>query len=179
MPLLLPFGFGAARQVTFTSLLNGAALFPFDLKREGLRNLADCFIHEGLTLLHWIPTGFRHFVGSLARGEVFPKLRLIVLAAEPLSVGDVELFRRHFPRDTRLVNYMGATETGSVRMYFIDHETRLPPGNDSAPSSPTPPRARLPRLHAQASIHWDDQGASPYRWRCLEASPPPDAQWAL
>src|SRR5439155_23800603 len=92
-PLLQPFSFSAARQVALSALLNGAALFPFDLKQRGLRDLAECFIREEFTLLHWLPTGFRQFAGSLTGDEQFPRLRLIVLGAEPLSNGDVELYK--------------------------------------------------------------------------------------
>ena len=123
--LLFPFSFSAARQVTFSALLNGAALLPFDVKAEGLVALESWLRDEEVTVLDWLPTGFRHFVASLSGQERFPKLRLIAMSSEQLSAADVELYRRHFSRGCLMVNMLASTEAGPIRMYFLDHETQL------------------------------------------------------
>ena len=123
--LLYPFSFSAARQVTFAALLNGAALLPFHVKTEGLVGLADWLIREEVTVLDWLPTGFRHFVASLTGHEEFPRLRLIAMSSEPVSAGDVELYKKHFSRHCIFANMLASTEAGPIRMYFLDRETRL------------------------------------------------------
>ena len=55
---------GGAHDV-FTALLTGAALFPFDVREQGLSQLADWLIKEEITIYHSVPTLFRHFVDTL------------------------------------------------------------------------------------------------------------------
>jgi len=121
-------GFSASRLDIFGALLNGATLFPFSLAKEGMDRLARRLIDEEITMLHWVPTAFRHFGGTLDKGKRFPKLRLIVLGSEPLTSQDLQLYRRHFSPDSVLVNRYGATETGNIRWYFLDRQTALRTG---------------------------------------------------
>ena len=65
---------------------------------EGLGSLARQLVEEKLTLLHWLPTGFRSFVDILKKKEDFPDLRVIVLGSEPLTARDVELYKEYFFR---------------------------------------------------------------------------------
>jgi len=69
---------------TFEALLNGAALYPFDLLEESLAALAQWLIQEQITIYKSFPAAFRQFVGALSDRESFPKLRLIRLAGEPV-----------------------------------------------------------------------------------------------
>ncbi len=125
-------GFSASRLDIFGALLNGAALLPMSPLEDGMGGLARRLIEERATLFHWVPTAFRHFADSLApthaEGELFPKVRLIVLGSEPLTTRDVELYKRHFSRDCVLVNRFGATETGNITWLFLDKQTSLPGG---------------------------------------------------
>jgi amino acid adenylation domain-containing protein len=131
-PLLFPLSFSAARQVVFAALFSGATLLPFDLKEEGLLELADLLAHEKVTLIDWMPSGLRHLVQSLTGREQFPALRLIVLSAEPISAGEVELYRKHFPPSMTLVNLLSSTETGPTLMYFL--HPGVPLGSRSMPA---------------------------------------------
>jgi amino acid adenylation domain-containing protein len=121
-------GFSASRLDIFGALLNGAALFPFSLAEEGMDGLARRLVDEEITIVHWVPTAFRHFAGTLDKDTRFPKVRLIVLGSEPLSSQDLELYRRHFSPVSVLVNRYGATEAGNIRWYFLDQQTALRTG---------------------------------------------------
>jgi len=123
LTLLHSCSFSAARLDVFGALLNGAALHPLSVEEEGLTPLANRLIQEEITIFHWVPTPFRHFAGALAGVEEFPKLRLIVLGSEPVSQKDVELYKKHFPQECIFVNRLGTTETGNIRLYFIDKGT--------------------------------------------------------
>ena len=68
----------------FEMLLNGAALYPFYVKEEGLLSLADWMRREEITFYYSFPTAFRHFLGVLATQNNFPSLRLIRLEGEPV-----------------------------------------------------------------------------------------------
>ena len=118
---------GSVRGI-FGALLNGASLYPLDIKEEGLNGLADLLSREEITFFHSVPTVFRHFVGALTGTERFPKLRLIRFGGERVLARDVESYRKHFPDDCQLYTGMGATETGHVRHYFHDKRTPITSG---------------------------------------------------
>jgi amino acid adenylation domain-containing protein len=109
----------------FAALLNGAALYPFDVKEHGLVHLADWLIQEEITIYESFTTAFRHFVSTLSGKETFPKLRLIRLEGEPVYKRDVELFRKHFSSQCLFVNSFSSTETGTVCFYFVDKDTEI------------------------------------------------------
>jgi thioesterase domain-containing protein/acyl carrier protein len=104
-------------------LLNGAGLFPFDIKKEGLAGIADWLIQEEITIYHSTPTVFRHFIGSWTGLERFPRLRMVQLGGEPLVKRDAELYREYFSPECRLVHRLAATETGTIRLYTIGKDT--------------------------------------------------------
>jgi amino acid adenylation domain-containing protein len=123
--LLASFSFSSSTATIFGALLNGAAVFPFNVKEQGLTRLAGWLIQEEITIYHSVATSFRHFIGTLTGEETFPKLRLIRLGSETIYKQDVELYRRHFPQDCILYVGMSTTETGSVCRYFVDKETEI------------------------------------------------------
>lgn len=130
---LQSWSFAPAVRIAFCSLLNGAALFPFDLKGEGVGKLAAWLLQEQITITNLFASGFRQFVTTLSGEEAFPHLRLLIMGGEPLYKSDVELYKKHFTPSCILAHVMGSTELSTTRMYFIDGDTPLvddivPPG---------------------------------------------------
>ena len=123
--LVSSISFGDSVRTIYSALLNGASLYPFDIRLEGLGGLAAWMREQGVTIYRSVPTTFRHFVGSLKGGEGFPALRLIYLGGEPVYPTDVELYKRHFPRECILVNRLGTTETLTFRYAFLDHDAQI------------------------------------------------------
>jgi non-ribosomal peptide synthetase component F len=109
----------------YGALLNGGALVPLDVERQGLGGLAAWLAHTEVTVLSVVTAVFRHFVGSLTGREVFPRLRVVRVGGEAVIRQDVESFRRHFGPHCQFVNGYGTTETGSVRCYLVDHATAV------------------------------------------------------
>src|SRR5215211_4996067 len=107
------------------ALLNGASLFPFNVKKEGLIELADLLVEEEITVYHSVPTVFRQFANMLTGKEEFPELRLIRLGGEPVSAEEVELYKKYFPSDSIFVNSYGASEAASVLRYCVDKDTEI------------------------------------------------------
>jgi amino acid adenylation domain-containing protein len=111
---------------TFGALLNGACLYPFDLKEQGVAPLAEWLVRKEVSIYRSVPTVFRHFVATLKGDEQFPKLRLVRLGGEPLYRRDVELFRKHFPPQCVLINGYGSSEISNVWQYRVDKDTVIP-----------------------------------------------------
>ncbi|MFQ5684962.1 MAG: AMP-binding protein, partial [Candidatus Binatia bacterium] len=109
----------------FRALFNGATVLPFDFKEDGLAKLAAWLIQEEITIYHSVPSAFRYFVGTLSGKEEFPKLRLIHLGGEPVSIREVNQYKKHFSPACILLNNLGATETSVYRQYFINRETQI------------------------------------------------------
>jgi amino acid adenylation domain-containing protein len=103
------------------SLLNGAALLPFDVRADG--NLGRWLREEGITIYHSVPAVFRQTAAALTGSERLPELRAIVLSSAPMTSEDLELYRRHFAPRAILLHMIGASEVGWFRRYFIDETT--------------------------------------------------------
>ncbi len=127
LTLLSSYSFDASIMAIFGALLNGAALFPFSVTREGIDRLPRWLSEKRITLYHSTPTVFRYFVASLGKGETpFPDLRAIVLGGEEVTRRDVGLYRKHFSSGAILVNGLGPTESTLAVQYFIDGEREIP-----------------------------------------------------
>ena len=64
---------GQGMKTTFSALLNGATLYPFSIKEDGLTSLASWLMKEEITIYISAPTVFRHFIRTLGRkGRVSP-----------------------------------------------------------------------------------------------------------
>ena len=117
---------------TWDALLNGAALFPFDFRADGVK-FAKWLLDERITIYQSGPLVFRQWVDALGDSEGFPDLRLIRLSGMTINVEDVARYRRHFSPACILVHVLGTSEAGTIPHYFVDkwskvRESRLPVG---------------------------------------------------
>jgi amino acid adenylation domain-containing protein len=128
LTLLSSYCFDAAVMDIFGALLNGATLYPIDIKKDGLIGLAEWLSKEQITVYHSTPSVYRYFVNSLneAQGEDFAQLRLVVLGGEEVNRTDVDLYKKHFSDDCLFVNGLGPTEATVSLQYFIDKQTTIP-----------------------------------------------------
>lgn len=132
--LLHSLSFGASPMNLYGSLLNGATVYPYNVRDEGTPRLADWLTSEQITVCHFGPTLFRHFAGALTGDRKFPALRLINLGGEAVYARDIELFKNHFAMGCIFVNSLACTEVGTFAQYFIDHDSevsgeRIPAGH--------------------------------------------------
>jgi amino acid adenylation domain-containing protein len=123
--LLAPCSVAASTSDIFPTLLNGAALLPYNLRTQGFGGLARWLIDEGVTVYHSGPTAFRHLANTLTGAEAFPHLRLVRLGGEPVFRHDVERFRKYFGPDCVLAVTLAATETYAICQYFLDRHVAL------------------------------------------------------
>ena len=123
--LLFSCSFAASVTDIFSTLMNGAGLFPFPLKEHGLGKLADWLIEQRMTICHCVTTLFRRFAETLTGREQFYPLRILKVSGESVYASDVELYRKHFPPSCSLVAGMGMTEMNTICQFFFDHHTEL------------------------------------------------------
>lgn len=115
-------GFSGAVSNVFCALLNGASVYPFDLRHHGDKELAEWVNREQLTIFHSVPVIFERLVAAKHR---LPSIRIVRLEGDRSTRRHVDLFQQNFDDGCRLVNGLGTTETGIIRQYFIDEGTRL------------------------------------------------------
>jgi amino acid adenylation domain-containing protein len=124
LTLLSAYGFDAAVMDIFGALLNGATLYPINIKEDSLANPVKAFIKEqGITIYHSTPTVYRHIISTLMEDDHFPKLRLIVLGGEEVYKSDVDLYKQHFSENCIFINGLGPTESSVSLQYFINKQT--------------------------------------------------------
>ncbi|MGH7853791.1 MAG: non-ribosomal peptide synthetase, partial [Candidatus Binatia bacterium] len=130
------------------ALLNGASLFPHDLKQHGIVNLLDWLRAQRITLCSFGPKLIRALDGIVADPDPLPAMRTIVLSGEPSYKTDIQICRKLFSSACVLVNSFGATEAPFAVQYRIDQQTRI--AGDLVPVG-------YPMAHVKVSLR-DDRG---------------------
>ena len=125
LTLLYSFSVNGGAHDIFAALLNGATLYPLDLKEDGFSHLEGWLNEEKITIYHSVPTVFRQFAEGLTGQSGFPDIRIVRLGGEPVYKRELDIYKEHFSKDCILVNRLGSSETGSLRLYFIDKETQV------------------------------------------------------
>jgi amino acid adenylation domain-containing protein len=138
---------GAVRDI-YCTLLNGATLCSFEVKRAGLARLADWLRAQQITVCFAVATLFRHFCRQLTANDRFPSIRLIELGSETVHAGDVHLYRRYFPQEARLIVNFGGSEISPICQFPVDAGTLISAGT-------------VPAGYAAEAIEllvWDEEG---------------------
>ncbi len=128
LTLFSSYSFDAAKMDIYGALLNGAVLYPYNIKQEDhLQQMPFWLRVEGITIYHSIPMVYRYFTGLLEEMETggFPRLRMIVLGGEAVFTKDVDHYKKYFSGHCLFVNGLGPTESTVALQYFIDKETGI------------------------------------------------------
>ncbi len=123
--LLFSICFSASVCHIFGSLLSGASVSLFDVRRQGLNRMAAWLNDHAVTICDMNVATFRAFTATLKGGERFPHMRVIAPGSEPLYRSDVELYKHTFDPPCVLQNALGTTETRTVTQYLLTHEDAL------------------------------------------------------
>jgi acyl-CoA synthetase (AMP-forming)/AMP-acid ligase II len=108
---------------TFTALLNGASVVPFDVMTEGLWSFVPWLERTRPTLWRSTPSMFRALADELPLGNCSNDFRFVFLCGESATSADYEIFRAKFASTCGLVNCFGTSETATVTLYFCDHQS--------------------------------------------------------
>ncbi len=117
--------FADAVRTIYGALLNGASLYPLNIREEGLAHLADWLTGQGITIFRSVPAVFRQFAGALTGSGNFPDLRAIYSAGDTVSKADIKLYKKYFSPGCIFVNGLGASECLTFCWRFIDKETEI------------------------------------------------------
>ena len=126
LTLLPPYGFDAAVMDIFGALLNGACLYPIDLRNEtDPLGVANRVAAEGITVFHSTPTVFRFLLERDIDIDL-TSVRLVVLGGEEARSSDFELFCKLFTDNAVFINGLGPSESTLALQYFARRDSRLP-----------------------------------------------------
>ncbi|HLP62708.1 MAG TPA: amino acid adenylation domain-containing protein, partial [Candidatus Deferrimicrobium sp.] len=130
MTLFSSFCHDGSVQDVFSALLNGATLYPYDLKkREDSAKLSDFLVTEKITVWHSVPSLFSYFCTTLNGSEEFPDLRFILLGGEPLREHELANAGKFFPHSL-VGNIYGQTESSVNSVWLVDPAKRKLTGNN-------------------------------------------------
>ncbi len=120
--------FSNSVRTVYAALMNGGALYPFDVRRRGFAELTPFLADNAITIIRGLPTFFRNFMASLEASVRFPAVRLVAVGGESLLQADLAYFDRHFAPSCVLVHAFGPTECLSTCWSFIPHGTSIGDG---------------------------------------------------
>ena len=132
---------GQGLTAVFSALLRGSAVCQFDVRRQGLEQLARWLVEQRISIYISSATLFRSLVRTLDRSARFPDLRLIRLGSERVTTEDVDAYRRlfgvslthkttHESESTapRLLIAYSSTETSNISMHLVGPDEQFPDG---------------------------------------------------
>ncbi len=119
------YSFDAGMIDIFATLLNGATLYPINIKKVHLNDLAKILIKNKITIYHSTPTLFYHFMSCLTGGENFQHIRILILGGETVKKQHVIFYKKYFSDNCLFVNAIGQTESSFNSQYFINKKTEL------------------------------------------------------
>jgi amino acid adenylation domain-containing protein len=106
------------------ALLNGATLYPWDIREQGLAGLAPWMLDSGITVYRSSTSVARYFVDSLRGDEGFPALRLLTLGSETAYTRDVERCWTKLPPTCLLANALSSSEAHTIACHIMDQRMR-------------------------------------------------------
>jgi amino acid adenylation domain-containing protein len=125
LSLIPSYGFDAAVIDIYGGLLNGACLYPFDVRQEAISKLGGWLSANRISIYHSTPTVYRHFVDTLEQSDPLADMRLVILGGEPVQKNDFEVFQAHFPADCLFANLSGQTESSLNMINTLDSRSVL------------------------------------------------------
>jgi amino acid adenylation domain-containing protein len=109
-------------------LLNGAMLYPYPLRTNGITGVADWIIDRGLTVYVSSVSVFRSLLQTIDERRVFSNVRAVGLGGETATSHDFRSFRMHFPRASIFVHTLSSSETSNIAWARWTQHDSVPEG---------------------------------------------------
>ncbi len=122
---LLALGTAQAVKNICMALLNGAALFPIEVRQTGLEKFLALLEREKITIAVMGASLFRSLADVLPGADCLTSLRMIRLESELVKKADLDLYKKHFPSHCVLVNGLAAGETQTISFLCMDHSSEI------------------------------------------------------
>ncbi|MGW9262810.1 AMP-binding protein, partial [Gordonia terrae] len=126
--VLLPLSFGGGLDALAMSLLNGATMLLWDVRRRTTTGLRDWLVALEATTAHCTPSLLRSWLGELSADDSVDSLRLLSTCGEPTHRGDVQLARDTILADGVFCCWAGASEVGNLAFNLFPPEREIEPG---------------------------------------------------
>jgi amino acid adenylation domain-containing protein len=126
LTLLHSLSAAAAYGHLFAALLNGASLFPFDVRSSGVHRLAQWLREERITVYHSTPAVFRQLGDVVSEQNKLVSLRLMHLGGAPITRLDFDVYKQISSPGALLEIGMGSAEAGGVCSAQVDHTFSFP-----------------------------------------------------
>ncbi|HWV64276.1 non-ribosomal peptide synthetase [Chitinophaga sp.] len=112
LSLFSTYCFDAALMDILGALLNGAALYPYDvMKHASMHHLKEWIVLNRISIYHSVPNLYRQLYKSLPEGMLLPSVRYVVMGGEPVYSQDVMAYKAHFSDECIFINGLGPTES--------------------------------------------------------------------
>ena len=116
---------GGALSTIALALLNGAALYPYDVQRSGVSELGNWLRRERISVWFMPSPLFRNMAATVKTHDYFSDLRLIRLRSDKVHRSDIELCQKIVPASCVIATGLATTETGTIRMNLLDCGTKI------------------------------------------------------
>jgi amino acid adenylation domain-containing protein len=123
--LLTHCSFSASESDMFGALLQGAAVFTFDIASHGFSEFRAWLASERITLLHPPVMFFRRFLSTLDAGDRFPDVRIVALAGNVVLPSDLKQWQQHGSRECVVLHRFSITETALLTVARFDRDGDL------------------------------------------------------
>lgn len=128
LSMLYSMNFSASNMDIFSSLLRRATVSFYDLKKRGLTDLEGWMTDEKITVLHTVPSVFRHLVHNTTPDYIYSSVRAIDLGGEAVYRSDMPLLARCFLPECRCFNHLAMTEASVIAQHRIQPENSYEKG---------------------------------------------------
>ncbi|HEX8619553.1 MAG TPA: AMP-binding protein, partial [Thermoanaerobaculia bacterium] len=123
--LLTHCSFSASESDMFGALLQGAAVFTFDIASHGFSQFRAWLESERITLLHPPVLFFRRFLATLGTEDVFPHIRIVALAGDVVLPSDLTKWRQHSSPHCVVLHRFSITEAAMLTVSQFDRHCDL------------------------------------------------------
>ncbi|MCI5222600.1 MAG: amino acid adenylation domain-containing protein, partial [Candidatus Electrothrix sp. AR4] len=107
----------------FAALLNGATLYPFNLKESSLENCLHWIAEKKISIYHSTPSIFRELMAE--NNQNMHSVRLVIMGGEASSKKEISIFQNHFAVDCLFANLYGQSESSLNSVQLFDHTTPI------------------------------------------------------
>lgn len=147
--VLLQLSFGAGFDCLVMTLINGATMLLWDVRRRSAADLRDWLDREAATTAHATPSLLRAWLAGSAGADGAGRtgglndLRLLSVCGEPSHHSDVELARRTVLSRGTFCCWSGSSETGDLAFNLFPRDRAVVPGPLAAGTPAAGKRIRI------------------------------------